>query len=394
MRMFTARDRLKLLAGGAALSLTGCGGGGGGTTTPTTPPVVVTPPAPTPTIFTPTDGQFRNAFTNNFLVGAAAKTEQLSSGSLDAAILSGQFNSLTAEYQMKPDIIAPAEGQYNWTAADELMAFAENNGLQLRGHTLLWHRTAPNWMLSGSPAEVKTKLQTYVTDVVTRYKGRIYAWDVVNEVITDDASLGDSYRRSNWWTASGGNADYIDWAFEAARAADPDCKLYINDYSTEFDDKRDRLITVVQDLLARNIPVDGIGHQMHISVSMPAAQVFRAVDAIDNQFMGLEQHITELDISVYSDPASCFADMTGCQTDYGDAIPDTVLRDQALLYRELFNGFTARSSLSSVTVWGISDAESWLADWPVTRTNAPLLWDGDRNAKSALQAILDSSFTP
>lgn len=391
MRMFTARDRLKLLAGGAALSLTGCGGGGA--TTPTTPPVVVTPPAPTPTIFTPTDGQFRNAFTNNFLVGAAVKTEQLSSGSLDAAILSGQFNSLTAEYQMKPDIIAP-EGQYNWTAADELMAFAENNGLQLRGHTLLWHRTAPDWMLSGSPAEVKTKLQTYVTDVVTRYKGRIYAWDVVNEVITDDASLGGPYRRSNWWTASGSNADYIDWAFEAARAADPDCKLYINDYSTEFDDKRDRLITVVQDLLARNIPVDGIGHQMHISVSMPASQVFRAVDAIDNQFMGLEQHITELDISVYSDPASCFADMTGCQADYGDAIPDTILRDQALLYRELFNGFTSRNSLSSVTVWGISDAESWLADWPVTRTNAPLLWDGDRNAKSALQAILDSSFTP
>jgi endo-1,4-beta-xylanase len=391
--MFTARDRLKLLAGGAASALiSGCGGS---SSSPTVPPVIVTPPTPpTPVTFTPTPGQFKNAFTNNFLIGAAVQRNQVDSATDDQAILIDQFNSITAEYEMKPDIIAPTEGAYDWSRPDALINFAEANNIALRGHALLWHLTTPDWMLSGTPAEVKAKLQTYVTDVVTRYRGRIYAWDVVNEVITDENNTADPYRRSNWWTASGGNADYIDWAFEAARAADPDCKLYINDYSTEFAGKRGRLLDVVRDLQARNIPVDGIGHQMHVNVSTPASQVLEALDDVEAAFMGMEQHITELDVSVYSDPGSCFSDQTGCQADYGTAIPATALRDQAQLYRALFEGFKTRTSLTSVTVWGVSDAQSWLDRYPIDRTNAPLLWDRDRDAKSALQAILDPDFTP
>lgn len=249
-------------------------------------------------------------------------------------------------------------------------------------------------MLSGTPAEVKVKLQTYITEVVTRYRGKIYAWDVVNEVVTDDSALGDPYRRSNWWAASGGNADYIDWAFEAARAADPDCKLYINDYGTEFTGKLGRLIEVVRDLKARNIPVDGVGHQMHINVTTNADQVFTAVDDVDAEFLGLEQHITELDVSVYADPASCFSDQTGCQANYASGIPDTVITDQALLYRAIFDGLATRPSVNSVTLWGVSDAATWLSEYPVPRVNAPLLWDENRDAKPALQAILDASFTP
>lgn len=395
MRQFTARDRLKLLAGGGVFALGGCGGGGGSSSTPVSQPIVVNPPTPAPvTAFVPTAGQFRDTFNGKFLVGAAVKTEHLNSGSDDGTILSEQFSSMTAEYQMKADVIAPTEGSYDWTAPDALMAFAEDNGIALRGHTLLWHRSAPDWMLSGTPAEVKSKLQTYITDVVTRYKGRIYAWDVVNEVITDDNATTSPYRQENWWTASGGNADYIDWAFEAARAADPDCKLYINDYNTELSGKRSRLITVVQDLIDRGIPVDGIGHQMHINLGTTTTQVLEAVDDFDNQFLGLEQHITELDVSVYNDPGSCFESMTNCSADYGNNIPDNILQDQANFYRIVFDGFAARPSINSVTVWGISDAESWLNDWPVTRTNAPLLWDRNRDAKSALQAILDPDFTP
>jgi endo-1,4-beta-xylanase len=340
----------------------------------------------------PTEGQFRDKFANQFQVGGAIQVGQLTAP--EGTLLGAQFNSITAEYEMKPDIMGPSEGVYNWVEADALLAFAEDNGLQLRGHALLWHRSTPDWMLTGTPAQVKVKLQTYITEVVTRYRGKIYAWDVVNEVVTDDGSLGDAYRRSNWWTASGGNADYIDWAFEAARAADPNCKLHINDYGTEFSGKLGRLLDVVRDLQARDIPVDGIGHQMHINVATAAQQIFDAVDAVDTEFMGLEQHITELDISVYSDPASCFSDQTGCQSDYGTTIPDTVFTNQALLYRAIFDGLATRSSVNSVTLWGISDAATWLNEYPVSRTNAPLLWDRDRNAKSALQAILVSSFTP
>lgn len=393
--MLTARDRLKLLGGGAvAALLSACGGSDSATPQPVVVPPPPGPLPPAPTTFVPTVGQFREAFAGNFLIGAAVQADQVQTATTDARLLREQFNSMTAEYEMKPDIIAPTEGTYDWTRPDALMDFAEANNIALRGHALCWHTTAPDWMLSGTPAQVKAKLQTYVTDVVTRYKGRIYAWDVVNEVVTDSGNLEDPYRRSNWWTASGGNKDYIDWAFEAARAADPDCKLYINDYGTEFAGKRGRLLDVVRDLQARNIPIDGIGHQMHINVGSTAAQVLETLDDVEATFMGLDQHITELDVSVYSDPASCFSDQTGCQADYGSNIPATALRDQARLYRAIFEGLKTRASLKSVTLWGVSDAQSWLDRYPVDRTNAPLLWDRERDAKSALQAILDPNFTP
>jgi len=192
----------------------------------------------------------------------------------------------------------------------------------------------------------------------------------------------------------GGNADYIDWAFEAARAADPDCKLFINDYNTELAGKRGRFVGVIADLLARNIPLDGAGHQMHLNVDTPVSEALAAIDAVDELFLGLDQHITELDISIYSDPGSCFASQTNCDADYGGAIPDSIMTRQAELYRDLFNGFAERVSVTSVTTWGVSDAASWLDNYPVTRTNAPLLWDRDREAKSALQAILDPDFAP
>lgn len=395
MHTFTARDRLKLLAGGAAALATGCGGGGGSSSTP---PVVVTPPpAPTPppaSDFVPTAGQFKNTFSGQFDVGAAIQDNQINSATLDADILKDQFSSITAEFQMKPDIIAPSEGTFDWSAPDALVEFAEENGLAIRGHALLWHLSTPDYFLAGSPEDVRARLENYVTEVVTRYRGRIFAWDVVNEVITDDDAAADPYRRSNWWDASGGNADYIDWAFNAARAADPNCLLFINEYNTRFSGKQGRYIEVIRDLVDRDIPIDGVGHQMHLNVETNAADALGAIDAVDAEFMGLVQHVTELDVSLYPDPGSCFADQTGCRADYGSNIPDSVLRSQALLYRAVFEGFVNRPSITSVSTWGVSDAQSWLNDVPITRTNAPLLWDRDRTAKSALQAILDPEFTP
>ena len=396
MPNFTARDRLKLLAGGGAAMLAACGGGGSSPTP--TPPVTVTPPPPvTPppvSPFVPEVGQFKNAFAGNFEIGAAIQNNQTVDASADVQILKDQFNSITAEFQMKPEVIAPTEGVFDWTIPDALVQFAEDNEMVVRGHALLWHLATPDYFFEGTPAEVRTRLENYVTEVVSRYRGRVFAWDVVNEVITDDDSASDPYRKSNWWDASGGNADYIDWAFNAARAADPDCRLFINEYSTRFTGKRGRFIEVVRDLVDRGIPVDGVGHQMHLNVDTQAGDALAAIDAIDNEFMGLEQHVTELDISLYADPGSCFENQTGCRADYGDNVPDNILTRQAQLYRDLFNGFSERASISSVTVWGVSDAQSWLNDFPITRTNTPLLWDADRDAKPALQAILDPNFTP
>ena len=248
MRKFTARDRLKFLLGGTAALATGCGGGGGSTSP--TPPVAEPPPAPPPVSnFVPLVGQFKNNFTGQFEIGVAIQTNQIGDTDIDAQILKDQFNSITAEFQMKPDIIAPTEGVFDWTAPDALVQFAEDNGMAIRGHALLWHLSTPKYFLAGSPEDVRARLENYVTEVVSRYRGRIFAWDVVNEVITDDDSAADPYRRSNWWEASGGNADYIEWAFNAARAADPNCLLFINEYNTRFEGKRGRYIDVVRDLI-------------------------------------------------------------------------------------------------------------------------------------------------
>ena len=393
---FTARSRLKLLAGAAALALGACGGGGSPTpvsvSPPPSPPVSPPPPPPPPPVsYTPPEGAFKNSFQNKFVVGAAIGTAQIADGAADAAILQSQFNSITAENVMKPEALAPTEGNYTFGDADALLAFAEANNIQLRGHTLLWHRATPDYFFQGTPAQVRARLEAYVTAVVTHFKGKVYAWDVVNEVVSDDDGATAPYRNSNWYQAAGG-PEYIDWAFQAARAADPDALLFINDYNTELSGKRARVLQVTQDLQDRGIPIDGVGHQMHIQAATPAADVLAAIDAVDNQFMGLENHITELDISIYNDPGSCFNNQTGCAADYGNNIPQAAIDDQATKYRALYNGFAERPSVTSVTTWGVSDAQSWLNGYPVSRTNAPLLYDRDRNAKKALQAIIEPDF--
>jgi len=339
----------------------------------------------------PADGAFRGKFQNKFRVGAAITPSQTEDCQADADILKSQFNAITAENVMKPEALAPTENSYTFQEADRLLAFAEANNMGLRGHTLLWHRATPDYFFEGTRDEIKTRLEKYVTDVVTHFKGKVYAWDVVNEVVSDDDGATAPYRNSNWYQAAGG-PDYIDWAFNAARAADPDALLFINDYNTELSGKRARLLQVVKDLQDRGVPIDGVGHQMHLQAATPAGDVLDAIDDVDNHFMGLVNHITELDISIYSDPGSCFSSQTNCAPDYGTNVPQSVIDDQAEKYRTLYNGFAARSSVTSVTTWGVSDAQSWLNGYPVNRRNAPLLYDRDRDAKKALQAIIEDGF--
>ena len=241
---------------------------------------------------------------------------------------------------------------------------------------------------------IRYNLETYINDVLGRYNGRIYAWDVVNEVVTTNGNDASApYRSSQWFNAVG--KDYIDWAFTAARAADPSTKLFINDFSTERADKRDRLIAVIEDLLNRGIPLDGVGHQAHLNVTDNADDLMAAIDAVDALGAGLENHITELDVSLYSDPGSCFASQTGCQASYGDVlagVPESITDAQAQLYRDVLNGAVARPSVTSVTVWGVSDADTWLNNFPISRPNHPLLFDRNYEPKTAAAAITDPAY--
>lgn len=387
----TARDRLRFLTGATGLLLGACGGAGGSSPVPAVPPTPP-PPAPAPQVYTPVSGLYRDMFRNNFKVGAAIQTAQIDANAADINALKAQFSSVTAEYEMKPDQIAATEGVYDFTASDKVVDFAIANGMEVRGHALLWHKITPAYFLQGTPVEIKAKLEAYITTVVTHFKDRVKIWDVVNEVITDNENDATGpYRDSNWHRAVG-SAEYIDWAFNAARAADPDAKLFLNEYNTELSGKRARLISVIDDLVSRNIPLDGVGHQCHINIATPTADVLAAIDAVDNRFANLENHITELDISVYSDPGSCFSNQIGCSPDYGNTIPATILRDLAQKYRDVFEGLMQRSTVTSVTTWGIADGQSWLNSFPVNRTNHPLLFDRNFDAKPSFRAITDSTY--
>jgi endo-1,4-beta-xylanase len=156
--------------------------------------------------------------------------------------------------------------------------------------------------------------------------------------------------------------------------------------------KRSRLLAVVKDLIDRGIPIDGVGHQHHLQMSSDINEALKAVDDVDAMFTGLENHITELDISVYSDPGECFSSGTNCAASYGTNVPESVTKDQAQRFRDLFTGFAARPSITSVSLWGLTDDASWLNNYPVNRPNYPLLYDGNRNIKTAFQAVSDPNF--
>lgn len=391
MREFTARDRLKLLGGGGLSALlSGCGGG---KNAPAQTPL----PDPAsqlraPYVFAqPMPGQLRNAWAGSFGIGAATEMVLLNDDRKTRKRMETQFNSVTPEYTLKPSIIAPVEGQYDFSQADALWDFAAANNMTMRGHALLWHEATPDWMLTGSRAEIRAKLETYVTDVVTHFAGRIMDWDVVNEVISDIDQGGFPYRDTPWLQAIGG-PEYIDWAFNAARAADPSARLFISDYSTELPGKRGRLIAALQDIAGAGVQVDGVAHQMHLRLSSYIPDALDTIDAIDNLNAGLVNQVTELDITVYDDPGSCYVSGTNCPADVGNPMPPSMARRQADMVREFLTGLAQRPSVDNVTFWGIRDDQSWLNFNPALRFNHPLLFDHNGDPKLAFYAVADPDF--
>jgi len=396
---------------GACLTLSACGGGssaGSSVAAGTTPVVPMPNPTPDPEPQEDTDPDptpetsdedtnppaarvLKDTYQNNFRVGAAIYANQVDTGNPNRAIIDTHFNSIGSEFEMKADFIAPQEGVYNFDRADALVDFAEANGYDIRFHALLWHESTPDYFYEGTRAEIKTRLEDYITMVVTRYRGRIKYWDVVNEVVTEDRFADSPYRLSRWNEAVGNN-DYIDWAFQAARAADPDAILFINDYGSEFPEKRAQYIEIIQDLIDRNIPLDGVGHQFHLNVDTNFEDALDSIDAVDDLFAGLVNHVTEMDISVYNDPGTCWQSETNCDADYGTTLPQSVDSVQARLVKGLFDGFVARPSVEMVHFWGITDDQSWLNDSPTRRSNFPLLFDRSYEPKSWFHAITDPDY--
>ncbi|MFI7125175.1 endo-1,4-beta-xylanase [Nonomuraea sp. NPDC050153] len=292
-------------------------------------------------------------------------------------LLARHFSGVTPGNELKWDATEPREGEFTFTDGDFLVDFATRHGMTIRGHTLAWHSQTPDWVFQNADKEtLLRRLETHVRTLVTRYKGKIAAWDVVNEVV--DENQPDGLRRSKWYEIAG--LDFIRTAFRVAHEADPDAKLFINDYNTEFPRKREALYALVKRLKEEGVPIDGVGHQLHLNIEHPPAS---SVEATIERFatLGVDQQITELDVSIYTDFVSSY-----------DTIPPELLVQQGHRYKELFDVFRRQAaSLSSVTVWGESDDVSWLRSWPIPRLNAPLLFDDDLQAKPAYWGVVDPS---
>jgi endo-1,4-beta-xylanase len=377
------------------------GGGGGGGVPPLGSGGGLPSPASAPALKTVLAGRYGVV---NFPVGVAI--EAGSTTGAESQLLLRHFNSITAESVMKADRIWPnAPGSTtqpaaspNFTAADVLLNYATNNNVRLRGHTLLWHQTTPTWMTSGSRTAAQQNLRNYITAVMNHFPD-VYAWDVVNEVATDTPNASNPYRTDSPWyqvySQSGDGRDYVVDAFMIAgqvrtQMARPQMRLMLNDYNTELPGKRANVIAILRDVINAGAPIDGVGHQFHLQVGADVAQVTAAFAAVEAVSGTLVNHVTELDVSIYQDPGTCFSARTipPCLADLGANPPQSVLSAQALLYRALFNAFN-RPSVTSVSLWGLADNHNWLNTFPVPRTNRPLLFDTSLDPKWAFWAVAD-----
>lgn len=255
------------------------------------------------------------------------------------SIAGSQFDAVTPENEMKWETVEPERGNYNWAPGDAIVAFATAHGMQVRGHNLVWHGQLPDWLTTGDfgDDELRALMVKHVTDEVTHYKGRIAFWDVVNEPFTDDGG----YRAGLFYRQLG--VSYIADAFTAAHAADPAAKLYLNDYSIEgVGPKSDAMYALAKSLKQQGVPIDGVGFQAHFILGQ-VPDTFRA-NMQRFADLGLDVAVTELDIRMPTPPDA-------------DA-----LRRQADDYTAVVQACLAVSRCRGITVWGFSDATSWVPE--------------------------------
>lgn len=330
----------------------------------------------------------KDVLADDFPIGTAIETNELVGVHRD--LLLKHFSQFTAGNAMKWDALQPTEGNFAFGRADALANFARANGLRMRGHTLVWHSQTPAWVFrdgSGNPLEAGNpahrelllqRMKTHIQTVVPRYADVVYAWDVVNEAIDENQPGG--LRNSPWLQIIG--PDYIDHAFRFAREAAGTTGLYINDYSTENPAKREALRVVVQGLLDRGVPVDGVGHQAHINIAWPSLADIRAT-LETFAAMGLPNEITEFDMSVYTN-----------STDTTPPTPEQLVT-QGYRYRDVFNLYRELSPIiNSVTVWGLADDNSWLKTFPIRRDDKPLFFDEELQSKPAYWGVVDPGMLP
>ena len=328
----------------------------------------------------------KDAYKNFFPIGVAVSPRSVSGP--DSTLILQQFNSLTPENAMKMGPIHPEENRYNWKDADAIVDFAQAHGLKVRGHNLCWHEQTPGWLFKDAQGGQVTKevllqrLKDHITTVVSRYKGKIYAWDVVNEAIDDDSTR--QLRNSAWYRICGD--EFIAKAFEYAHAADPQAQLFYNDYNTERPEKRERIYRLLQQLLTAGVPITGVGIQAHWSIFEPSEKELRTtIDRFSS--LGLKVQVTELDLSVYPWEKN----RRSKRPDESDAYTPEQEQRQTDQYKKVFAVFRDyKDILTGVTFWNVTDKTTWLDRYPVPgRKNYPLLFDTEGHPKKAYWEVVN-----
>jgi len=334
----------------------------------------------------------KNEFKDNFLIGTAINESQIEEqDSLVTVLISKEFNSITAENIMKSMFIHPYKDTFDFKMTDKYVAFGEKHNMFIHGHTLVWHSQLAPWFseLKDSTA-MALALENHIKTIVSKYKGKIGSWDVVNEALNEDGTL----RKSIFLDVLGEN--YLALAFKWASEADPNTDLYYNDYNMTNADKRNGAIKMIKHIQEQGIKVDGIGMQGHWGLESPSLEEIEK-SILDYASLGVKVAITEMDINVLPSPW----DLVGAEVSqnfensekmnpYPKSLPDSVQVKFAKRYQDIFKLFLKhQDKISRITFWGVNDSQTWLNDWPIKgRTNYPLLFDRALHQKPAYDSII------
>ena len=328
-----------------------------GPTSPTTNPPPVTEPDPLRAA----------AGAAGKLVGTAVQSSLLNDPRY-GGVFARHFDFVTAEYEMKWDPIERTRGAEDFSGGDAIVAYAAARGMQVKGHALVWHQAVPSWVNGLPAADLRTELDRHIRSVASHYRGRVLAWDVVNEAIDDNGfGLRDSIFRQKLGDR------YIADAFRSAREADPQALLFYNDYSGEgLGGKSDAIYELVRNLLAQGVPIDGVGLQMHVRAGAPPPESSVAANMRRLAALGLRVNISEMDVRV---------------GDLGGATPANLERQRSV-YRSLVGVCVAEPACHAVTFWGFTDAHTWITS--TFGPDAPLLFDAQYAPKPAFFGVLDA----
>jgi len=339
----------------------------------------------------------KEAFKDKFYIGTALNVDQIWSRDKKAIpVIEREFSSIVAENCMKSMYMQPREGVFYFNDADKFVELGEKNNMFIIGHTLIWHSQAPKWFFTDDKGNdvsrevLIERMKTHITTIVSHYKGRIHGWDVVNEAVDDGGSL----RESKFLQIIG--EDYLQLAFEFARDADPDAELYYNDYSMSNPNKRRGVIRMIKNLQEKGIKIDGIGMQGHVSLEYPSLKSFEESIIAFSQ-TGAKVMVTEFDMNILPNPKKDVGAEVSLNyayqkemNPYADGLSEEKSKEFNKRYVDFFELFLKhQDKISRVTLWGISDKNSWLNDWPMKgRTNYPLLFDRQYNDKPVVQQII------